>query len=122
MGFDVKAMTIIAFGNTIPMKHKNFYQNPFASLIEIVQSYDNFDDNDKISSSFHTATKTIKESTYEKADVKLVARQQKHLSLSQQDRLLTILQKRTKLFSGKLGHYTGKKMDSELIPGAVPVQ
>jgi hypothetical protein len=77
-------MTISAFGNTISMKNKNFYENPFASLIKIVRNYDNFDDNEETHSSFHNATKTILESTYKKADVKLVAEQQKHLSSEQQ--------------------------------------
>jgi hypothetical protein len=122
MGFDFEAVTFSAIGNTIAMKHKNFYDNPFASLIEIVQNYYNFDDDKEIFASFHTATKTIKESTYTKAAVELVAKQQKHLSSDQQeDRLLSVLRKRSKLFSGKLGHYTGKKMYLELIPGAVLV-
>jgi hypothetical protein len=121
MGFDFKAMTISAFGSTIEMKNKGFYQDPFASLVNIVRDYDNLDDDEEISSSFHNATKTITESTYGKVDVEVVAKQQTHLSSQQQDRLLSILKKRTKLFSGKLGLYTGKKMDLELISGAVPV-
>jgi hypothetical protein len=121
MILNFESMTISAFGDTIPMKNKNFYENPFASLMEIVKNYDNYDDDEEIHSSFHNATKTILESMYEKADVDLVAEQQTHLSSEQQARLLSILQKRTKLFSGKLGHYKGKKMDLELIPGEVPV-
>jgi hypothetical protein len=80
MGFDFKAMTISAFGSTIEMKNKGFYQDPFASLINIVRDYDNLDDDEEISSSFHNATKTITESTYGKVDVEVVAKQQTHLS------------------------------------------
>jgi hypothetical protein len=121
MVLDFKTMTLNAFGNTIAMKNKIFHTNPFESLIEMVQNYDHYDDNENISSLLHAATKSIKESTYKKADLNLLAKQQDHLSNEQKDHLLSMLSKQSKLFSGKLGHYTCKKMDLELIPGAVPV-
>jgi hypothetical protein len=99
-----------------------FYENHYASLIETVQNYDNFDDDEEIFASFHNEKKTITESIYEMVDVELVAKQQKHLLSEQQAWLLSgVLWKQPELFSGKIGHYTGKKMDLELIPGAVPV-
>jgi hypothetical protein len=85
----------------------------------LLQWQDNNDE--EIASSFHHATKTITESRYQKVDVEIVSKQQMHLSSKQQDQLLSVLQKRTKLFSGELRLYTGKNMDLELIPGAVPV-
>jgi hypothetical protein len=99
MVLDFETMTLNAFGNTISMKSKNFHTNPFESLIKMVQNYDHYDDDEDISSSFHAATKTIKESTYKKADLNLLAKQQDHLLIKQNDRLLSMLSKRSKLFS-----------------------
>ena len=62
----------------------------------------------------------IMDSKYEATDTQEVAQQQKHLSTEQQQALQTVLSKRTKLFSGNLGKYTGQKMHLSLQPGAVP--
>ena len=52
-------------------------------------------------------SKTIKASTYEKADVKAIARSCSHLSLSQQADLEKLLSKYETLFDGKLKAYKG---------------
>jgi hypothetical protein len=93
MVFDFEAMTLSAFGNIISMKNKHFHDNPFESLIDIVSGYDNDDDENEIASSYHTETKSIKESTYKKADLDLLVKQQNHLSVNQKTRLLSILSK-----------------------------
>ena len=45
----------------------------------------------------------------------------KYLSDEQRAKFLTILQKQSRLISGKLGNYPHKKVDLELLPGAMPV-
>jgi hypothetical protein len=66
MAFNFKDMTLKAFGATIAMKPKNFYANPFAALINIMNDDDN-NEEEEISNSFAAIhSKTNAESHYEK--------------------------------------------------------
>ena len=67
-------------------------------------------------------SKTIKASTYEKADVKALARSCSHLSLSQQADLEKLLSKYEKLFDGKLKVYKGEQVHLDLKEDAVPAR
>ncbi len=62
----------------------------------------------------------ILDSKYEKQDLPAVADQQKHLSPDQRDKLLKVLRKHERLFSGKLGVWKGETVDIELRPNAQP--
>jgi transposase InsO family protein len=78
------------------------------------------DDFDEWIESHSTTSVTIKSSKYESIDTDEVARQQKHLSKSQQDDLAKVLHEYTLLFNGKLGHYPGYKVHLELLENAQP--
>jgi hypothetical protein len=122
MIIDFKDKTLSCFGNTKAMKSKNFYNDPFSALLDMIRTYeDNSDEIEATFQSYHTSPKNITESHYESVDVNEVVKAQKHLSVEQRAKLLNIFSKRTKLFSGKLGHYPHKKMDLELLPGAKPM-
>jgi hypothetical protein len=111
VNFDLGTMT--AFDITIEMKHKSFYTNPFSALSNILDDIE--DDHDNCLTSTQ-----ILESKYDKADIHKVVAQQTHLNTKQPSNLQDIFSKRTKLFSGKLGHYTAKNMHLELLPGTQP--
>jgi hypothetical protein len=64
---------------------------------------------------FHSTQKPILKSKYDKASLKNVITKQKHLMPLQRTELHDVLQKREKLFSGKLGYYPFKKMHLELM-------
>ena len=55
------------------------------------------------------AATSILEAKYEKVDIKDLARQQKHLTITQQQELQKVLQKYNKLFDGTLGLYPHQK-------------
>jgi hypothetical protein len=103
-----------AFNITVAMKNKHFYSNPFAALATIID-----DTKDDIDDCFHSTQ--ILESKYNKADIESVAPKQTHLTSPQRGKLQKVFSERTKLLSGKLGHYTHKKMHLELLPDAVPI-
>jgi hypothetical protein len=126
MGFDFNEMKLTAYGKTVAMKLKHFYENPFAALLDLVQDYDNteesaMEENMSVIATYYNTPKEITESHYERVDVDAVVKEQTHLSAEQWDKLSTTFRKRNKLFSGKLGFYPHKKMDLELLPGAKPV-
>jgi hypothetical protein len=99
--FDLGTMT--AFDITTTMKHKSFYTNPFSTLSNIIDNLE--DDQDHC---FHSTQ--ILESKYDKANINNMVAQQSHLNTNQRSDLHNIvLAKCTKLFSGKLGHYTQQK-------------
>jgi hypothetical protein len=78
------------------------------------------DDEDLLDSTGYR-TKTILSSKYEEVDVDDIAAQQKHLSQRQQQDLAAVLKQHTKLFSGKLGLYTGRQVHLKLEPGTKPI-
>jgi hypothetical protein len=121
MTFDFHAMTLSAFGTTVPMKPKQFYQNPFAALhmisSKILKIWQR-----RIAIHIHILQlRPLLNPTMKKADVHAVVKEKKHLSVDQHAKLFEIFDKQKKLFSGKLGHYPHKKMDLELTPGAKQV-
>ena len=63
---------------------------------------------------------TILDAKYEKVDVRQVATEQRHLTLSQQRDLEEVLAKYTKLFDGTLGVYPHKKFHIDIKEDAVP--
>ena len=65
-------------------------------------------------------TNTILDAKYEKVDVRDVVKEQKHLTISQQKDLETLLEKYTKLFDGTLGAYPRKKFHIEVELDALP--
>ena len=71
--------------------------------------------------SYLPSPKTILDAKYEKLDVDTFAKEQSHLTCSQQDDLRDLLRKHERLFSGELGLYPHKKMHIELEPNAEPV-
>jgi hypothetical protein len=105
--------TMSAFDITMAMKPIIFYINPFFTPTNILDA----NKNDKTYDCF-TA---ILESKYEKANVQDVANHQTHLTKEQCDGLHTLFKKQTKLFSGKFGSYSFKKIDLELLPNAKPI-
>jgi hypothetical protein len=66
-------------------------------------------------------TTQIKESKYEKVDIKDVIKKKVHLTDKQCDNLHKVLEKQRKLFLGKLGKHPHKKMHLELLPNAKSV-
>jgi phage anti-repressor protein len=96
MGFDFDEMTLTAYGKTVNMKPKHFYQKPFAALLNMVKEYHGTDDEDKDSStvsSYYNTPKEKTESHYEKVDVDAVIEQQKHLSMVQRAKLSNSLKR-----------------------------
>jgi hypothetical protein len=91
MTFDFHAMPLSAVGTTVPMKPKQFYQNLFAALHDILKDFENSEENYNTHS--YSTTKTITESHYEKVDVHAVIKEQKHLSVNQCFKLLEIFGK-----------------------------
>jgi hypothetical protein len=75
MGSDSNEMTLTAYGKTVAMKPKHFYENPFAALLELVQEYDDAEEsaeeeNDMSAmASYYNTPKEITESHYKKVDV-----------------------------------------------------
>ena len=63
----------------------------------------------------------ILDAKYNKSDVNDVVNQQSHLTAAQKEDLLKLLQKHSKLFSGKLGSYPHKKFHIDIDPEAEPV-
>ena len=66
------------------------------------------------------AVTSILEAKYEKVDIEDVAKQQKHLTITQQQELQKVLQKYNKLFNGTLGLYPHQKVHIQIEEGAVP--
>ena len=65
------------------------------------------------------AATSILEAKYEKVDITYVAKQQTHLTISQQRELQKVLEKYNKLFNGTLGLYPPQKVHIEVEEGAV---
>jgi hypothetical protein len=62
----------------------------------------------------------ILDSSYKEYDASDLAKQQKHLTLEQQNQLQTLFEKYHDSFSGKLGTWPGEKVEVELLPNATP--
>ena len=60
------------------------------------------------------------EAKYEKVDIKDVAKQHNHLTITQQRELQKVLQKYNTLFDGTLGPYPHQKVHIQIEEGAVP--
>jgi hypothetical protein len=60
----------------------------------------------------------IKGHKYEQANLSELVASQDHLTLSQRESLLALLQQQQSLFSGKLGKYTKRQLHLELKDGA----
>jgi hypothetical protein len=120
MTFDFKEMTLAAFGTTITMKPKNFYANPFAALIFIMNDdKDNLEE--EISNSFAaTHSKTITESHHEKVESLKLLRH-KNICRMNKEPTLSRYYKNDLVYSLELGNYPHKNMDLELLPSAIPV-
>jgi Reverse transcriptase (RNA-dependent DNA polymerase) len=63
----------------------------------------------------------IKGRKYEQANLSELVASQDHLTLSQCESLLALLQQHQSLFSGKLGKYTTRQLHLELKDGAQPI-
>jgi hypothetical protein len=66
MGFVFNEMILTAYGKTVNMKPKHFYQNPFAALLDMVKEYDGTDNEDEDSSIVSSYYNTPKEITTRK--------------------------------------------------------
>jgi hypothetical protein len=62
----------------------------------------------------------IKPAEYKMADIAEVTENQKHLSLSERNKLCTLLAKFQPLFMGKRGNYNGPPIQLELLPESKP--
>mmetsp|Transcript_119887 Transcript_119887/g.346392 ORF Transcript_119887/g.346392 Transcript_119887/m.346392 type:complete len:738 (-) Transcript_119887:6878-9091(-) len=60
------------------------------------------------------------DSKYEKQDLEQVCRELKHLSLSQQQQLLSVLQRHSTLLEGRLGTWKDVLVDVDLLPNVQP--
>ena len=112
-------------GSTIPLRSPHDDTNEEEVMGEVFQSYlvqleDEYFGEDWLDS-YLTSPKTILDAKYEKLDVDTFAKEQSHLTCSQQDDLRDLLRKHERLFSGELGLYPHKKMHIELEPNAEPV-
>jgi hypothetical protein len=116
LGIDIhnSSKTIVWNGVSIPFKSPDYFyqQTSIDAMLEVMVTVD--DEN------LGYKSKVISESLYESCDPKEVAEQQQHLTPSQRQDLLSVLQKFPKLFSGKLGCYPGKPVHLTLVPNAVP--
>jgi len=63
---------------------------------------------------------TILHSKYDQVSPHVVAQQQKHLSVRQQEQLANVLKKFDKLFNGKLDKFPGREVHLDLLPDAKP--
>ena len=66
-------------------------------------------------------TTEILDTKNDKTGIKYVVKQQTHLSVNQQRDLLELLEKHSKLFSGKLGSYPHKQFHIDVDPDAKPL-
>ena len=104
---------------SVPMKSRSHLQQVFfADADEPVT--DDLDDGAECFYSMDEDGK-IKESLYEKVEPADVVAKQTHLTEQQRTALLKTLSSVTRLFSGELGTYEGKKISLELKEGAEPV-
>ena len=101
---------------SIPMKSPHFSE---ASYNAIIDDYNFWMEEDELELN-ETYMSQMMPAKYEKADLEKFAKEQTHLSPSQQDDLLKLWKKHEKLFDGTLGKYTGEKMHIDIEPGAKP--
>lgn len=105
-------------GREAPMKRmrelNNF--NPFFEDLFFIREHES-------SATEHLTQRshTILKASYQKADLKKVVSESSHLTPSQQDELLRILNKHKPLFDGKLGRWKTSPVEIELKEGATPV-
>ena len=119
LGIDIhtSTKTVIWDGLRVPFKPRDYFTSELftESLHDaMLGSHDDVDDD------LGYKAITIKSSLYEKHNTDEVAQQQVHLTPQQRDELAKVLAKFPKLFSGKLGCYTHKKVHLELKSDAVP--
>ena len=105
---DLEHSTMQWMGQTIPFKDTSFFGSSTATEDELDLLFDLF-------------PAEIRARDYKAVDPQQVAQAQTHLTQKQRNDLASLFKSFDKLFSGKLGKYTGQKVHLELKPGAVPV-
>ena len=120
---DCDTNTIQWNDNFIPFRPSDYFdQMVFTSSL-----FDDLDDLAEPTNNPSTAlgagykSKTILPSHYEKVDTDKVAKQQTHLTTTQQFELAQVLARHEKLFSGKLGRYPHRTVHLDIREGARPV-
>jgi hypothetical protein len=102
------------YGDTIPFHKPNFFEDneQIQPILTIPpQSVQQWESN---------AITALSRSVNTKADIQDVVNQQVHLTEEQRQKLLQVLQKYPKLFSGELGKYKRRKFHIELKEDAQP--
>jgi len=103
------------FGRSVPMKDE---RNQAVYYID--EEFDDAIDDDEDHLDM-LATEILPSTKYEEVSVDAVAKEQQHLSEGQRAALKTALQGHERLFSGKLGKYTGAQIHLQTEPNAAPV-
>jgi hypothetical protein len=125
LGIDISCLTqtISWMGESVSWKPKSYFNDTnlkdsvaYETHCFYINSTNDFDT--WVES--HSASVDIKSSKYEKVDTDYVAKQQKHLTPSQQIELANVLKNYKHLFSGKLGCYPGYQVHLELNDDAKP--
>ncbi|MHA7927802.1 MAG: retropepsin-like aspartic protease, partial [Marinobacter sp.] len=88
-----------------------------ALMDEVFEEDEDLDESER---AMESLSAEIQEAKYEKVTAKQVADAQNHLTVEQRLRLERVLEKYPVLFNGELGHFTGRKIRLEVVPGAVP--
>ena len=114
MQLDFGTKSVKWMEHVVPMKDKEFLQQPHLYLMDLWDD-DAFDDG------IESHATEILDAKYEKVDTSVVAEQQTHLTPVQRKELADLLKKYARLFSGELGCYPHKKIHLEVDPNAVPI-
>ena len=117
---DCATKTISWNNNHVPFRSADYFKDPLSILDAGLFTDFESEEELKEAAALGYKSKTILHSKYEKVDTDEVARQQKHLTVKQQNDLKNLLNKYTKLFSGKLGKYPHRKVHLDVKPNAVP--
>jgi hypothetical protein len=108
------------FNNELPLDNPHLLQNKefeaMAEIIEVQQEEELFG-MDWYDPTCYTAE--ILDAKYEKVELDEVINQLNHLTLEQKGNIKKVLKEHTKIFDETFGVYPHRKLNIELVPGAV---
>ena len=108
------------FENVLPMREANKLNN--AKYLAMADAYTMQTEEEDFGEDWldSYATTEILDAKYDKADLKEVVRNQKHLNHDQREDLYRLVEQHKKLFDGTLGVYPHKKLHIDAERGSKP--
>jgi hypothetical protein len=101
------------------MKDKNFMKTSIGAMHNSFYWKNDLHETDAMQSAT-SRLKQILDAKYNKADLKMICQESKHLSHTEQQQLLAVLQQHEELFDGTLGCWKGQPYTIELKQDAKP--